>query len=336
MNKNWRFSELKKIGLLGLGFMGSTHSEVYKILCAQMDICVFGVCDQKQENALHASRVHGAKLYRTAEEMIEDPEIDVIDICLPTYLHFSYAKLAMEAGKDVFIEKPVVLSVEEGTKLLALQKKNGCRVMVGQCIRLWPSYVYLKETIDSGKYGPLKSLVLKRVSPRPSWGFENWYQDRNKSGGSVLDLQIHDLDFMRYLFGEPENFYAAGTIDHAFGLFLYPDGLTVQIEGGWDFPPSFPVSMEYRANFTQAAIDFQGGTVFVYEKDGRQFSANIDSGIDCGNCFGTEVADLAGYYKELKYFYECLLNGNEIVIASLEEGVKSIQLAYKEIAKGGF
>lgn len=301
-----------------------------------MDICVFGVCDLNQENASRAARVHGAKIYESAEELIRDPQIDVIDICLPTYLHYSYAKLAMEVGKDVFIEKPVVLSVEEGKKLLALQEKTQCRVMVGQCIRLWPSYVYLKDNIDSGKYGSLKSLVLKRVSPRPSWGFENWYQDRAKSGGAVLDLQIHDLDFMRYLFGEPKDFYAAGTIDHAFGLFHYPNGFTVQIEGGWDFPPSFPVSMEYRANFEEATIEFQGGAVCVYEKDGRQFHANIDSGIDCGNCFGTEVADLAGYYKELKYFYECLLQEKEIVIASLKEGVQSIQLAYEEIAKGGF
>lgn len=329
-----------KTGLIGVGFMGSTHLEVYKRLSSEIDVQLLAIADIREEKGLPAARGQGAKYYATAEELILDPEIEAVDICVPTFLHAKYACMAMEQGKHVFVEKPVALTPEEGRKMLEVQKKTGRQAMAGQCIRMWPAYVYLKGLYDSGKYGGLKSLALYRLSTVPQWSWENWYQDLNRSGGALMDLHVHDVDFMRYLLGEPDTVYAAGNREHVFAEFTYagsenkPNRTVVHIEGSWDAPASFPFAMGYRATFQDAAVTYQNGTVMVYAGDGRRFTACVEN--DPEGDFTRTVEDLGAYYTELKYFYQCLLNGEEIQAAPLCEGVKSIELVAREAEAGGF
>ncbi len=318
-----------KVGLIGAGYVGRTHIEVYKLISLMYDVKVWGVCDIREEKAIKAAKIHGAKVYSSAEEMINDEEIDVIDICVPTYLHFEYAKKSILKGKKVFIEKPVVIDLKEGYELIELQKKTNASVMVGQCVRLWPSYTYLKKLYDEGTYGRLKRISLRRNSAEPSWGWENWYKDPEKSGNAIFDLHIHDIDYMRYLAGEPKDIHAFGDSKYIKSILTYEGGMLAEIENGWDFPDSFPFSAGFRADFEKATLTLRGREIDIYEDSGRLLQVVPDEDYE-DERMGEKISSLGGYFYELKYFYECILNNEEIKIASLTESVKSVELIYRE------
>lgn len=320
-----------KVGLLGAGYMGRTHVEVYKLISLIQDVKLVAVCDLREDKANKSAKIHGAKVFETPEELISDSEIDVIDICLPTYLHYKYAKMAMEAGKSVFVEKPVTFDLSEGYELIKLQEKLNSRVMVGQCVRLWPSYVYLKKIYDEKKYGRLKRISLRRNSSKPSWGWENWYSDTDKSGGAIFDLHIHDIDYVRYLLGEPEKINCYGDKQYIKSILSY-NGCLAEIENGWDFPNSYPFSTGFRADFEEATLVLKGREIDIYENSGRLLQVVPDDDYE-DERIGEKISSLGGYFYELKYFYDCLINKKEIEIASLTEAVKSVELIYKEIER---
>ncbi len=330
-----------KIGLIGAGFMGSTHSACYQAL-AELGVSVTAVADLREEKSRAVADIHPAQIFKTGMELIERADVDVIDICLPTYLHAAHAVAAMKKGRAVFIEKPVCLTPEEGRQLLEAQKETGAIVMVGHCLRLWDEYVWLKEALDSGRYGKPLSAVFQRLSPRPDWAWENWLHRPACSGTAALDMHIHDIDYIRYILGEPLQVTASaarrdGVIQQLFATLEYPETV-VQAEVCWDYPQDFPFSMRFRVKCERATILFDSADprgLTVYPEAGgmerpeivRQFEATAESG---GN-----ISSLGGYYNELKYFVECLNAGRRPTIAPLEEAVKSVALCLREIELAG-
>ena len=324
-----------KVGLIGAGFMAKTHAAAYKELADQLDVKITAVADIREEEAKTVAEAHSATYTTNYDDIINDPDIDVVDICLPTFLHADAAAKAMKARKSVFLEKPAVLKPEEGEMLLAVQKETGAAVMVGHCIRLWPAYMYLKEAYDNSTYGKLKDLVMKRLSFLPTYGWDNWFDDESRSGNAILDLHIHDADFMRYMLGEPDKMHIGGRKEHVFGIYEYNNGPSVQIEGGWDYPQKFPFAMEYRAIFENATVVYADGKLMVYTNDD---ATEIDQKIEVSSVgdLGGNLSDLGGYYNELRYFYDCLINNKPMTIAPLSEGIASVNFIYKEIETGGF
>lgn len=328
-----------KIGLIGAGFMGTTHSACYEILQKQGILEITAVADLDRERAAKISERLGADIYSSGMELIDKAEVDAIDICLPTYLHAEHAVKAMDKGCNVFVEKPVCLNRNEAEKLLEAKNRSGVKVMAGHCIRFWPEYIYLKELMESKSYGRLKSAVFKRVSPRPDWAWEDWIIDVDRSGSAALDLHIHDVDFVRYILGEPENIktslcYEGKNPEHAFSIYEYGD-VQVLLEGGWDYPASFPFEMEYRVKFEQATVVFNSNhrpAVTVYPKEGEKFHPSVKTDFEGRNDgLGGNISSLGGYYNELKYFYDCIANNKEIETASLEEGLNSLELILREL-----
>lgn len=326
-----------KVGLIGAGFMGDMHSACYAAI-GKEKVCIAGVADAEPDKAEKISKAHGARVYPDAMAMIESDEIDIIDICLPTYLHAQYAQAAVEHGKAVFIEKPVCRTLDEAQKLITLQEQTGANIMVGQCIRMWPEYRWLKNAMEQKLYGSLETLVLKRVSPRPDWAWNNWLHQQDLSGGVALDMHIHDVDFMRYLLGEPKSVNsvvscsADGEINQIFASYAY-DHTAVQIEAAWDYPATFPFCMEYRAKFEKASVVFssQSGTFMVYPNDGACFTPELDVKELGENQAGGNLSSLAGYYDELSYFIDRLHEGKPIEISTLQDATGSLALALSEI-----
>ena len=141
---------------------------------------------------------HGASTSATLDGV---PEVDVVDICLPTDLHADFAVRALQMGKHVVCEKPMAISLAEADRMIEAARKSGRRLMIAHCIRFWPEYVELRRLVESGELGHLLSLSLTRYSPFPSWGSDNWLADERRAGGAALDLHIHDTDFAAYLMG---------------------------------------------------------------------------------------------------------------------------------------
>ncbi|MDY2651048.1 MAG: Gfo/Idh/MocA family oxidoreductase, partial [Eisenbergiella porci] len=253
-----------KIGLIGCGGMGTTHNLSLKALSGKMDVEVTALADCRQEFLERAAKQWPqAKTYVTGRELLENEELDAVHICLPSYLHAEHAVLAMEKGMHVFCEKPVCLTAEEGRRLLEVQKKTGVSVMVGQVVRSFDEYRYLKDVYDNKTYGKLKSIVMQRISGDTKWGFEDWFHDEKKSGSVILDLHIHDLDFLRYMLGEPDSFevkataFDSGMVNQVLVSYQFGD-VFATAEGIWDVCTQLPFDPSFRACFEEATVIFQG------------------------------------------------------------------------------
>jgi len=241
-----------KIGILGAGFMGSMHATC----CSASDgIVISWIADVEFQKAKDLAKRYNAAATQRPEEVIADSEVDIIDVCLPTYLHPQYTLQALEAGKHVFCEKPIALTVEDGKKMVEAAHRTGRRFMVGHVIRFWPEYVELKRFIDSGELGKLTALQLSRWAAYPHWS--DWLTDPEKSGGPIVDLHIHDADALIWLLGEPRDFHVRGTIDRVVVFYDYgQDGPEiVSIEGGF-LPGPVPFRMAFRAVFEKGTLDY--------------------------------------------------------------------------------
>ena len=213
-------SKMKKIGLVGCGFIGSVHYNAY---CRIKGAKVVAVCDQdykRAESLLQGENPAGnisttnknpisfnpasVEVYTDLKEMLKNPQIDIIDVCLPTYMHKEAVIKSADARKHILCEKPMALSLKEADQMLAAVKKNKVKFMVAHVIRFWPEYVVLTEYITKKSLGDLLLLNLRRLSPTPTWTWNNWILDSKKSLSAALDLHIHDTDYILNICGKPK------------------------------------------------------------------------------------------------------------------------------------
>ncbi len=325
-----------KVGLVGCGYMGEMHLNCYKAMGEK--VMVAAVADLRPER-LAALSPEGAMQYAEAADLINNAEVDFIDICLPTYLHEKYAVMAMEKGRHVFVEKPLCLSAAEAAHLVEVQKKTGKMAQVGQVIRFWDEYVWLKKTVESGIYGKVISASFRRLSPRPEWAWENWLHIPEKSQGMAFDLHIHDIDYIRYLLGEPEKIKTAavpeseGLTEYMMTSYIYKDAVATA-EGCWNYPKDFRFTMSYCVKMEKATVYFDSGTAefVVYPCEGGKFTPELEKGFE-GTSGSGNISSLGGYYNELLYFINRMENPSLPEIASLQEGARSVELALLGIKK---
>ncbi|MCX7917972.1 MAG: Gfo/Idh/MocA family oxidoreductase, partial [bacterium] len=275
--------------------------------------------------------------YFDPDQLINKEDVNLIDICLPTFLHKEYVIKAAEAGKDIICEKPIALTTEDADEMIKICEKNKVRFAIAQVLRFWPEYKYLKDIYDSGKYGKLLTITMRRVSPIPTWSWQDWFLDQEKSGGAVIDLHIHDTDFLLYLLNEkPKKIYSKiskkNSLEvHIFTVFTFINGLIAEVEGGFDFPPNFPFEMSYTAKFEKATVDFNSNkspSLVVYEFSGKidkpTFQKIKANGIE-GN-----IEDLGGYFYELRYFVDHIIHNKPFQIVTPQDAKNSLEIVLKE------
>lgn len=328
-----------KVGLIGCGGMGTTHANCYGALKETVELAAVADLDPTKANAV--SEKFGGKIYASGEELIQNADVDMIDICLPTFLHARHAIWAMEKGRHVFMEKPVCLNMEEAKLLLETLKKTGVKMQIGQVIRFWDEYVWLKKAVDEGTYGKLLSGVFTRLSANPRWSWENWYNDPERSGSMATDLHIHDVDFVRYLMGgEPDEVFsratrsADGVIQQLFTTYQYGD-VVITSEGCWDYPDGFPFQMQFRVKLEKATVVYNESGLTVYLENGEKITPEIEPEFAQDEDVGINISSLGAYYNELKYFTSRLISGDPLEIAPLEEAVKSLELDIQEMELAG-
>lgn len=317
-----------KVGLIGCGFMGSMHANCYNNI---PDAKVVAVADLRPEKAMELAKISDAAIYATGKELIEKADVDIIDICLPTYLHAEHALLAMDKVKYVFVEKPVTLTLEEGKALISKAAETGAQVQVGQVIRFWDEYVELKKIVESGKYGKINNANFRRISPLPTWGWENWLLDKSKSGGAGQDLHIHDVDYVLSLFGEPKNFYSVKTENNGYvnTVMNYGD-FVVGVEGTWDLPENHPFQATFRVVFEKAVVENAEGKFLCYSDKGVE-EIKIEKIDLAGGVSGGNISDLGGYYNELVYFCDKAAKGEKIEKATVCDAVASLDFLLREL-----
>ncbi|MBQ5800334.1 MAG: Gfo/Idh/MocA family oxidoreductase, partial [Clostridia bacterium] len=294
------------------------------------------LADVRKEKAEELAVGTNATIYADGKDLIANADVDVIDICLPTYMHKDFAVLAMEKVKYVFVEKPVALTKKEGKELIKKQKETGCNVQIGQVIRFWDEYVKLAEIVKAGTYGKVISANFRRISPIPTWGWNDWLLKTELSGGAAQDLHIHDMDYALSLFGEPKKMYSAknikGEANSYINSLLKYDDFIVTVEGTWALPGSHPFEATFRVVFENGVVENAGGKFMLYTDNGAE-EIKIEKKEVIGDGFkGGNISDLGGYYNELVYFTEQAKCGAPIEKATLAQAAESLNFVLKEIA----
>ena len=194
-----------RVGLLGAGGIGKVHARAYQRIAGAQ---VVAVADLVRERAESAAAPFQARVYEDWQPLLDDPDVQMVDICLPTYLHEPAMVAAAQAGKHILSEKPITLSLAQADRMLDAVKQAGVQAMIAQVIRFWPHYLAIKKLLDSGDLGAPVMAQAARLGSLPAWS--SWYADPALSGGALLDLHMHDLDWLYYLFGMPKTVYAIG------------------------------------------------------------------------------------------------------------------------------
>ena len=152
--------------------------------------------------------VSDLQVYEELDHLVKNPELDVIDICLPPHLHRDAAICALEHGKHVFCEKPLALNRKECDDILAAARQAGRLVMVAQVLPFMGPFRYALEIVQSGRYGAPKGGYFKRIISNPDWIPDFYEADR--IGGPMVDLHVHDAHFIQLIFGAPRAVRATG------------------------------------------------------------------------------------------------------------------------------
>lgn len=335
---------MKKVAVVGFGFMGITHAlNIFKSKRLELRAIVEKdpqrVALNLQSNLgniatgdLPAEAVRNLPVYSTLEECLDKEEVDALHICVHTRLHYEMARLALERGKHVLIEKPFTLDVAEGGELIRLAREKRLVVMVAHVVRFVPAYQQLKTWIDSGTFGELQFLHLSRFTGAPSWG--QWKNDplvRASSGGALFDLQIHDIDFMNSVLGEPEkieSYVLPGDLsahDYLSARWhMKQRRPNCMIEGGYIFHSPFPFESRFIARFDDASVMYT-------TRDPQRIAVAGERKLDM-----VDTGDPSeGYLNEILYFADCLEKNNWPEICSPESSLQAIELCYRHIHKEG-
>jgi len=280
-----------KVCLLGFGGIARSHLSAYRKLKERnAPVELIAICDidpsqfekgvSMNLGGSSAETLEAYRLYTDAEEMIKKEHPDVVDICLPSYLHCEYSVKMMRMGCNVLSEKPMGLSSAQCEEMLAVSAETGKHLMVGQCLRFEPAYNFLKDRLADGAFGPLHYAHFDRLSALPLWGYQNWFRDSDRSGGCILDMHIHDVDMVRYLFGEPKAVSCATTGHECRwqvinSRFEYEDGTLIVADGSWDEAQGTHFRSGYRVRFENAEVFYDGGKVTVHPDGGEAYVADL-------------------------------------------------------------
>ena len=284
-----------KVAILGYGGIARAHMGGYNLLKkAEFPIRLVALFDVdagqfEKDVAINikndaSTEQKDYRTYTDLDEMLAKEEIDVVDICLPTYLHKEYTVRMLRAGKHVQCEKPMALNAADCAEMIAVAKECGKHLMVGQCLRFYAPYLALKAELESGKHGRVLTARFERLSTLPTWGYQNWFVDFEKSGGEMLDMSIHDYDMARYLFGDPKK-VSAVTCDRevreqtSHGRLFYEDGMIVTVDGSWAEAKTFPFSCPFRVACEKATIAWSAmsSRVRVYPNEGEPYDLDYES-----------------------------------------------------------
>jgi predicted dehydrogenase len=325
------------VGVIGLGFMGATHLRAYQAAAAESfpPLCrVAAVSDQSAERRAGGAAAGGnigdakqellfdpatVKAYEHAADLLADPAVQLVSICTPTDSHVDLALAALRAGKHVLLEKPVALSSAEVERLAVAARTAGTLCMPAMCMRFWPGWTFLRDAVRDGRFGQLRALTLQRLGSGPTWS-KSFYDDVARSGGALVDLHIHDADFVVHLLGAPSAVRSTGGPMHIHTIYDYAahPGVSIAAEGSWSMDPAFGFRMLYRAAFERATVEFdlsKSPTVTVYA-DGRTTHPTLPPG--------------TGYEAQVRHLLNAVSSGSRTLDATLDEAVTVARLLEAE------
>ena len=313
-----------KYAIIGFGGLGKVHFRAYPEVRekACTEIKLTALCDIR-ESVFHTQtatnlgdekadlNLSAYHIYYSIDDLLDNEELDFVVTALPTYLHAEVAVKILNRGIHVFSEKPMALSEAEAESMVAAAKANHRKLMIGQCCRYEGKYVKLRELIDSGKYGKVLRAEFTRISGSPIWGWENWFMDESRSGGAILDLHVHDVDMIHYIFGMPKSVTSYATNykckhDSVVTRYEYDDVLVTSV-GEWGCPAGVFTGGGSGAfvKMEQATVVIKGREMMLYPEGGTATEVTYPM----NNDYADEVID----------FIDCVVNDKISAINPVED-----------------
>lgn len=303
-----------KVGLVGTGGISAVHIPVWDTM---ENAELVAICDIRPEMM---EKYPGKHHYTNMDEMLANEDLDILDVCLPTYLHVDTAVKAMEKGIHVITEKPISLKAEDAERAYCVAKKMNVKFMVAQVLRFWPEYELIKELYESRKYGKLLAGYMSRLGVGPKWSWDNWMIDPSRSGLVPYDLHVHDLDFMVYAFGEPSNVQKhrcqRPEQDYISAVYEFPE-FFITAETAWYAAP-MPFAAGFRFQFEEALVIYKDGVCTIYQNDGTVIDLSAAAG-DSVDASAINLIQTNAYAAEVQYFVDCVLQDKFPEKVKLEE-----------------
>ena len=325
-----------RIGVVGLGFMGATHvTAIEAAREAGLPCRLTAVCDRDAGRRDGLVEVDGnidtgthGRLFDPAtvtafedfDALIDSDEVDALCICTPTDSHVALATRALESGRHVLVEKPLAITAAAALPLVQTAERHDALVaMPALCMRFWPGWSWLLDHRSDGSLGPVRAASFRREGPRPRWA-PGFYDDPERSGGALVDLHIHDADFVRAFLGEPDDVQAYGTLDRVATAYVFEGGpRPVMATGSWDHADGHPFHMGFVVDFEAATAEFDSRqeTPLTLARDGSREVVPLPS--------------TTGYDEEVRHFVRVIL-GEEPQRVTIADAVATARLLDRERA----
>lgn len=315
---------MMKVGILGAGGMGNVHARQYRKM-SDVELHFFDPLPDKSEQY---AKQWEANPHSSPEELIS--AVDVVDVCLPTDLHVEAALRSISAGRAVFVEKPLARTLVDCRTLIEAADKGNVPLMVGQVVRFFPDFAKGHQLVAAGKIGTPSAARTRRGGTAPM-GSRGWFQDYERSGGVLLDLAVHDFDWLRWTLGEIKHLYsrsvgiqAGSGPDYALTTLTFHSGAVAHVEATWMDPSGFRTTFEVAGSQGLIQHDSRQNVALRTSVDGRIFNDGAISPTD------------DPYYVELRSFLNAVKGGSTPPVTGYDGAMAvSIALAAIESAKSG-
>jgi predicted dehydrogenase len=326
-----------QVAVVGMGFMGATHIKAYRqiagvrlaAICDSVRLPLDGDLSKISGNLASGEPLRldmsQVKAYGDFNEMLQNPDIHLVDICTPTSSHSALATAALKAGKHVVCEKPLARNSGIARDIVQAASQAQTYLLPAMCIRFWPEWAYVKKLIDDQTFGITLAARFRRVSEPPAWGRESYFQGQ-QSGGALLDLHIHDTDFVQYCFGRPLSVCShgrsrfSGAIDHVVTQYRVKSDAVVYAEGSWLMSPGHGFNMSYTVAFEKATVDYdisRGTEALRLFAEGKEPQTVKCAGVD-------------GYVGELQHMVDSILGRKAPSIVTPADGLSAVEICEAE------
>lgn len=301
------------IAIIGTGNMAGVHAAAF----AALGVPVAAMCDIVPAGQ-DAARRFGARFYTDAEQMLREVRPDVVDICTPTDTHRALAELAAAHGCHVILEKPLARTAADAEAIVSACRRAGVHLLPGHVTRFYPEYRAVRERIRAGTVGAVHQARLFRQSDRPR---APWTADLAASGGVILDLMIHDIDWIQWAIAPVAEVYSRATpqVDQAHVLLRLTTGATALLEGSWLHPSGFAAGLTVTGDQGSLTMNCRGpASPLQIHLRGRPAAAE-------------NPLARSPHMRELAHFLD-VLNGTAEPEITPAEGLSAIRVAEAALA----
>lgn len=313
---------MQRVAIVGAGNMGRVHGAAYREMLNAEPVAVV---DIRPDAAEELATSLDCRSFTDFDEMLRTANPDVIDICAPTPWHKEYVLRAAEAGKHVITEKPMARTLDDCRRMIDAIERAGVTFMVAHVLRFFPEFAAAKAHIDAGAVGKPAIVRTTRGGGYPH-AWNDWFGNFDWSGGVVLDLMIHDFDWLRWTFGEVERVYAKGLagrgtehMDYALVTIRFKSGVIAHVEGTWMNPTGFTVKFEVAGDGGMLDFSNKAAAPLVIARtktEEEQPGVAIPESPTMQN----------PYFLELQHFVDCVESGAKPGITP-EDGLRAVEIA---------